>query len=129
MHNSESDQAVPAQGQEYVQALAATTKTFREIEEEYGREVAIKVGIARDPDTREMTEEDFARARPALESVPDLVAQSLRRRCREDPAGRDYVTLPLDNDIIQHFLDLAGQEWHIRLNGALRQAVFGAEDS
>ena len=125
MSNSENNQASPDHDQEHIHALAATGKTFKEIEQEFGREVAIKVGIARDPDTWELTEEDIARARRALEVEPALVEQSLRRRCQENPSGRDYVTLPLDNDIIRHFLDQAGQEWHIRLNSTLRQAVFG----
>ena len=41
--------------------------------EKYGEEVAIDVGIARDPDTWEWTDSDFARARPASIAVPHLV--------------------------------------------------------
>ena len=47
--------------------------TFDEIAEEYGLEAAIQAGIAADPDTWELTEEDFARMRPASEVHPELV--------------------------------------------------------
>ena len=112
---------------EQINELAASAMTFREIEKKYGEEVAINVGIARDPDAPEITEEQFAQMRPALEVVPDLVEKSLRKRCQEQPGGKDYVTIPIDNDLIQHFLDAAGPGWHRRLNDTLRQAVFGPE--
>ncbi len=51
--------------------------TFDEIAEEYGLEAAIQAGIAADPDTWELSEDDFARMRPALEVDPEL-AQKLR---------------------------------------------------
>lgn len=41
--------------------------TFDEIAEEYGLEAAIQAGIAADPDTWELTEEDFAQMRPVSE--------------------------------------------------------------
>ena len=109
--------------------LVASDLTFREIEAEYGEETAINVGIARDPDTKELTSEDFARMRPALEVVPDLVEQSLRRKCKENPSGKSYTTIHVDNDLLQHFLDEAGQNWHVKLNDTLRKAVFGSENA
>ena len=109
--------------------LVASDMTFREIEAEYGEETAINAGIARDPDTRELTKEDFARMRPAIESFPDLVADSIRRKCKGNPSGRSYTTVPIDNDLLQHFLDEAGQNWHVKLNDTLRKAVFGSESA
>ena len=54
------------------QEIAASDMTFSEIEAEYGEETAINAGIARDPDTWEWTEEDFARAR----RFPKALAQT-----------------------------------------------------
>ena len=45
--------------------IVASDMTFTQIEAEYGEETAINSGIARDPDTWEWTDEDFARARRA----------------------------------------------------------------
>ena len=44
------------------QEIVASDMTFAQIEAEYGEETAINSGIARDPDTWEWTDEDFARA-------------------------------------------------------------------
>ena len=50
--------------------------TFDEIAAEYGEEAAIQAGIAADPDTWEVTEEDIAQMRPANEVDPKLVQRS-----------------------------------------------------
>ena len=48
-------------------------RTFDEIAAEYGEEAAIQAGIAADPDTWELTEDDFARMRPAGEVHAEFV--------------------------------------------------------
>ena len=48
--------------------------TFDEIAEEYGLEAAIQAGIDADPDTWELTEEDFAQMRPVSEDFPEFMA-------------------------------------------------------
>lgn len=54
------------------QEIVASDMTYSEIEAEYGEETAINSGIARDPDTWEWTDEDFARAY----SYTDFLAQT-----------------------------------------------------
>ena len=59
--------------QEQIDELAAGDLTFDEVEAKYGEDIAIRVGAARDPDNPELTAEDFATMRPAIEVDPELV--------------------------------------------------------
>ena len=69
-----------------IEEIAVGPMTYGQIEEKYGEEVAIDVGIARDPDAKEWTEEDFARALPAAEIMPQIV-----QRWHQDRAGREAL--------------------------------------
>ena len=110
--------------QEQIDELAATNMTFSEIETKYGEEVAINVGIARDPDTFELDEEWFANARKWMADNPEIV-QRMRNVKFKWPA-KEWAYLPIDFDILDHFRK-DGPDWHRRLNDTLRQAVFGSE--
>ena len=46
----------------------------------HDEDAEITAGIEADPDTWELTDEDFARLRPAIEVVPEIVAAYLRSR-------------------------------------------------
>ena len=79
--------------------IAATDMTFDQIEEKYGEDIAIQVGVLRDPDASEWTDEEWDRARPVVEIDPDFVerhvAQKTAKKLRSE--GRDVSTqVPLD---------------------------------
>ena len=84
------NEAAPAPGEveidrALVEKLAAMEMDFEEVEALYGEEVAIDVGIARDPDNPELTAEDFAQMRPAIEVVPEIVMAYRRGELRIRP--------------------------------------------
>ena len=92
-------------------------------------EEAINRGIALDPDAWEATDEDFARMRPAIEVVPQIVKAYREGRLaiaphlrREHPKTR--VTIRLDADLVAR-LRADGPGWQTRANAALREAVLG----
>ena len=86
-------------------------------------EAAIQRGIAADPDNPELTEEDFARMRPAREVVPEIVAEYERRTRGPQKAPRKVpVTVRLDHDLVEK-LRASGPGWQSRMNGLLRKAL------
>jgi uncharacterized protein (DUF4415 family) len=86
-------------------------------------EARIQKGIASDPDNPEWTEEDFKKARPFAEVLPDLYESIQRSRGRppvDNP--RKHVSLRLDADVLEHF-KATGKGWQTRINEALRKAA------
>ena len=86
----------------------------------------INRGIAKDPDARELTEEDFAWGRPVWE-FPELVAQLQKHGYLGRPPmpaedRKTRVTLYLDPDIIAR-LKQGGKGWQTRANAELRRAL------
>ena len=108
--------------------LVASKLTFSEIAAQYGEEIAINVGIARDPDNPKWTAETLARSRPAIEVHPHLVAQDLRRRLQQEGLNKWEVSVELDIELLAHFLE-GGPGWQGRINDALRQAVKESAES
>ena len=86
----------------------------------------INQGIAEDPDSPELTDEDFARMRPVWD-FPDLVADlqkhgHLGRPPLAPEARKKRVTLHLDPDVLDR-LKADGKGWQTRANAALRKAL------
>ena len=101
---------------------------FAEIASKCGEEAAIEAGMAADPDTRELTKEDFARMRPATEVAPHVVEAWHRGRGKQEAPVKEQTTIRLDADLIAHFR-AGGPGWQTRINDTLRQAVFGSADT
>ena len=89
-------------------------------------EAEIQRGIEADPDAPEWTEEDFARARPAREVVPEVVADDERRRTRgpQKAPPKEMVSIRLDRDVLDA-LRATGPGWQTRANDLLRKALAG----
>jgi uncharacterized protein (DUF4415 family) len=80
-----------------------------------------------DDDNPEWTKEDFARARPAAEVLPEFIgknaAEELVRRGRGRPKKADRKvnqTLRLDRDVLDAFRE-EGSGWQARINQVLRE--------
>jgi uncharacterized protein (DUF4415 family) len=76
----------------------------------------------RDVENPEWTTGDFARARPAPEVVPDVVALARRGRGPQKRPTKRLVSLRLDPDVIEHFR-ARGPGWQARINNTLRKAA------
>ena len=90
-------------------------------------EARIRTGIEADPDTLELDDEWFAKARPASETHPHIVERYRRRRGKQRTPTKEHVSIRLDADLVAHFR-ASGPGWQSRLNDILRQAVFGHPD-
>ena len=80
-----------------------------------------------DDDNPEWRKEDFARARPAAEVLPEFIGnnatQELMRRSRGRPQKADKKvnqTLRLDPDVLEAFRQ-EGSGWQARINEILRE--------
>src|ERR1700733_4391785 len=80
-----------------------------------------------DEDNPEWTKEDFARARPAAEVLPEFIGkkatQELMRRSRGRPRKADKKvnqTLRMDADVLEAYRR-AGKGWQTRINEVLRK--------
>jgi len=86
-------------------------------------EAAIQRGIAADPDSPELTEENFRRMRPAREVVPAVVADSERRlRGPQKKPTKTLVSLRLDPEVVEA-LRASGRGWQVRAGEILRRAM------
>ena len=80
-----------------------------------------------DEENPEWTKEDFARARPAADVLPEFIGkkatEELMRRSRGRPPKADRKvnqTLRLDQDVLEAFRQ-EGSGWQARINEILRE--------
>ena len=101
--------------------------TYVEVQALYGEEIAINVGIAKDPDAPILTEAEMAQARPMAEVFPEFVEAHRAGRIKMPP--RPPVTkireeIVLDSDIVDYFKHLDPHWQKGRLNDFLRVVIF-----
>jgi uncharacterized protein (DUF4415 family) len=104
----------------WAEARRRALRAAREMTDEEDAE--IRAGIARDPDASEMTDEMWARMRPAIEVVPEIVAAYRRRRGAQKAPTKQLVSIRLDRDVVSHFRK-RGPGWQQRVNEALRKVA------
>jgi uncharacterized protein (DUF4415 family) len=105
----------------WVAARRRALRAAREITDDEDAE--IRAGIARDPDASEMTDEMWARARPAIEVAPEIVAAyRRRRRGPQKTPTKQLVSIRLDREVVAHFRK-RGPGWQQRVNAALRKVA------
>ncbi len=73
-------------------------------------ERAINAGIARDPDTYELSDEEFKKLRPVLRGRP------------KSDVHKVHVNVRLDPEVIEFFRS-TGRGWQTRMNAALLSYV------
>lgn len=80
--------------------------------------------IDHDDDSPELTEEFFARARPAREVLPPEVMAAFKRKAGRPraEAAKVPVSLRLDPDVLAAF-KATGAGWQTRINDILRAAA------
>ena len=81
-----------------------------------------------DDENPEWTAENFAKARPASEVLPELFGVKVAKEMLK-PRGRPRVEFPkerinirLSHEVIEHF-KAAGAGWQTRIDSALRQFI------
>jgi uncharacterized protein (DUF4415 family) len=87
-------------------------------------EAAIKKGIDADPDTWELTDEDWAHMRPVREVHPEIVDEYQRARGKQKRPTKVLVSLRLEREVVER-LRASGPGWQSRANDMLRKAVLG----
>ena len=73
-------------------------------------------------DSPEITDEQWASARPFIETDPEIVEAILRRRGAQKAPTKEHLSLRLDRDVLAAWR-ATGPGWQSRMNDALRKAV------
>jgi uncharacterized protein (DUF4415 family) len=92
-----------------------------------GEDEAINTGIAADPDSRELDDKSFAKAKPASKAFAPqtyaaLVAMKRPRGRPKADETKVFTAIRLDADLLDAFKS-TGKGWQTRVNAALRQFI------
>jgi uncharacterized protein (DUF4415 family) len=82
----------------------------------------INAGIAADPDTWELTEEDFARMRPMSETHPELLEAIRRSRGKQKAPTKIATSIRLSENVLEAYKS-AGPGWQARIDQDLQELV------
>ncbi len=96
-------------------------KSFEETAVEYGENAAIEAGIEADPDTLELNEAWFDKARPASEVVPTIVERYQDTQRKKRIGKKVMLPIPLDADLAERIRSF-GPDWEQVVNDELRRA-------
>ena len=88
-------------------------------------DTTITAGIADDPDTFELSDEWFDRAKPSEEAVPHILERFRATRGKQKAATKEQIHIRLDADIIAWFRNQPQGErgYQTRINQALREYI------
>lgn len=96
-------------------------KSFEEVADEFGEEVAINAGIASDPEMFELDDEWFEKARPASEVILKIVERYQHSQERKSDCTEVMLAIPLDADLADHIRSI-GPDWEEVVNEELLRA-------
>ncbi len=82
----------------------------------------IAKGIAADPDTYEMTNEELAKLKSASEVIPKVVKEYKRTRGAQKAPTKESITIRLDAGVVDFFKS-RGKGWQVKINDALLDFV------
>ncbi|MBP0618069.1 BrnA antitoxin family protein [Jiella mangrovi] len=95
--------------------MKARPKLIRPTPEE---DAAITTAALSDPDNPPLTDEDWARMRPAREVMPPSFFEPVG----SSPPRRFFMA-EIEFDVADHFTREFGEDWQRRLNEALREVI------
>ena len=82
----------------------------------------INAGIAADPDTRELTDEDFATMRPTSETHPEVVKAYRRSRGKQKAPTKIATSIRLSENVLDAYKQ-SGPGWQSRIDQDLQDII------
>lgn len=108
-------------GKGWAEARAKAVKSLEEISDEEDAELN-RAALA-DPDNPPLTEENWARMRPASEVHPEIVKRYRGQRGpQKSKPVKKLVSLRVDPDVLEHYRSL-GPGWMGKMNDVLRKGA------
>ena len=108
-------------GKGWAEARAKALKYADEMTDE--EDAALTRAALADADNPQLTDENFAKMRPAVKAAPEIVARYRGQRGpQKSKPVKTQLTLRLDREVVEHF-KASGPGWTARINEVLRKAA------